>query len=250
MTNAEIFKTFKVMMDKNAEAVAYGGCPAFLDTEVDLFLNQAYVEIVCNKYTGTNVLKTPFEGSVKRIQDLEQLVKTDKSIKISLETGSNVISVSNLLDVTFDSTTDSNVTGEGENKKMFFVSAVLHWNKVEGDITTDPRSATVIMIDHNTADRFLYTYNNMPWIPTPVAIIADNTLKIYVDPNLINRSFTIDITYVKYPDKIDHSKPTVEITEVPDRVLYEVINRAVIIALENIESKRTETKINLNNLQE
>jgi len=26
-------------MDKNAEAVAFGGCPAFLPEEIDLFLN-------------------------------------------------------------------------------------------------------------------------------------------------------------------------------------------------------------------
>jgi hypothetical protein len=62
-------------------------------------------------------------------------------------------------------------------------------------------------------------------------------------------TFTIDITYVKYPEKINNKSDN-DITEVPDRVLYEVINRAVLIALENIESKRTETKINLNNLQE
>jgi hypothetical protein len=26
-------------MDKNSEAVAFGGCPAFLPEEIDLFLN-------------------------------------------------------------------------------------------------------------------------------------------------------------------------------------------------------------------
>ena len=39
MKVSEIHKTFKVMMDKNAEAVAFGGCPAFLPEEIDLFLN-------------------------------------------------------------------------------------------------------------------------------------------------------------------------------------------------------------------
>lgn len=85
MTVSEIHKTFKVMMDKNAEAVAFGGCPAFLPEEIDLFLNQAYVEVICNKYTGTNTLKVPFEGTVKRIQDLEGLVKTDKGISITID---------------------------------------------------------------------------------------------------------------------------------------------------------------------
>jgi len=39
MTNKDSHIIFKVVLDKNAEGIAYGGCPAFL--EVDLFLNQA-----------------------------------------------------------------------------------------------------------------------------------------------------------------------------------------------------------------
>ena len=39
MKISEIHKTFKTMMDKNAESVAFGGCPAFLSEEIDLFLN-------------------------------------------------------------------------------------------------------------------------------------------------------------------------------------------------------------------
>lgn len=78
MLTSDIHKAFKVIMDKNAEAVSFGGCPAFLPEEIDLFLNQAYIEIICNKYTGQNSLNIAFEGSVKRIQDLEGLVKTDK----------------------------------------------------------------------------------------------------------------------------------------------------------------------------
>ena len=41
-----------------------------------------------------------------------------------------------------------------------------------------------------------------------------------------------------------------EITEVPEYILYEVVNRAAAIALENIESQRASTKIQLNNIQE
>lgn len=247
MKVSEIHKTFKVMMDKNAEAVAFGGCPAFLPEEIDLFLNQAYVEVICNKYTGTNTLRVPFEGTVKRIQDLEGLVKTDKGIAIDIN-GSNTLVVDELLNVGIYNSTDKKNT-TSENNKMFFVSAVLYWSKQNTDKKT-PSAATVVMIDHETSDRFLYTHNNSPWIPTPVATIADNKLTVFVDPTMVEgNTFTIDITYVKYPEKMDISTDS-NITEVPDRVLYEVINRAVLIALENIESKRTETKINLNNLQE
>ena len=248
MKISEIHKTFKTMMDKNAESVAFGGCPAFLSEEIDLFLNQAYVEVICNKYTGTNILKVPFEGSVKRIQDLEGLVKTDKGISVknnTKTTGDNVLQVENLLTVVASGSTP-------ENDKMFFVSAVLHWGEDEDDKFSKPRTnaATIQMIDHLSSDKFLLTHNNSPWIPVPVATISDKTLNVFVDPITTGNNFTIDITYVKFPEKINYKTPDVNINEVPDRVMYEVINRAVLIALENIESKRTETKINLNNLQE
>lgn len=235
MLTSEIHKTFKVMMDKNAEAIAFGGCPAFLPAEIDLFLNQAYIEIICNKYTGTNSLKLPFEGSVKRVQDLEQLVKTDKAVTANVEAGTNKLYISNLLDAK-----DSSI------KRMFFVNAVLHWT-ASGN---KPSNATVSIVDHATANRFLETHQNKPWIHTPVATIENNTLYIYIDTALMVAPYTVDITYVKYPKQIDYTTQDVNIDEVPDRIMYEVINRAVLIALENIESKRTETKLNLNNLQE
>ena len=62
--------------------------------------------------------------------------------------------------------------------------------------------------------------------------------------------FSLDITYVKYPEKIDYKTPDVDITEVPDAVMYEVINRAVVLALENIESQRSQTKLSINSLSE
>lgn len=226
MIVSEIHKAFKVMMDKNAEAVAFGGCPAFLPEEIDLFLNQAFIEIISNKFTGQNVLQTPFEGSVKRVADLEGLVKTDKGISLALDSSTNVLTLENF----------SN-TGE----RMFYVTSVLHFNNT---------SSTCILVSHDDARKFLKTYNNDPWVDTPVATLEDNKLKVMIDTHSMNSPYTIDITYVSFPPIIDSANANTDINVVPDRVLYEVINRATVIALENIESKRTESKVQINNLSE
>lgn len=226
MIVSEIHKAFKVIMDKNAEAVAFGGCPAFLPEEIDLFLNQAFIEIISNKFTGQNVLQTPFEGSVKRVADLEGLVKTDTAISLSLTSGTNVLVLDDF---------------SNDKQRMFYVTSMLHFNN---------NSSTCILVSHDDARRFLKTYNNDPWIDTPVATLEDNTLKVMIDAYTMEQPYTIDITYVSFPPKIDYSTPTTDITVVPDRVMYEVINRAVVIALENIESKRTESKVQINNLSE
>ena len=90
-------------------------------------------------------------------------------------------------------------------------------------------------MDHDTARKYLKTYNNDPWIDTPISTLENNRLKIYIDTYKMLGPYTIDITYVKYPQIIDNTQPNTEIDEVPDRVLYEVINRATVIALENID---------------
>lgn len=229
MKVSDIHKAFKVIMDKNSEAVAFGGCPAFLPEEIDLFLNQAYIEVLNNKFTGMNTMQIGFEGSVKRIADLESLIKTDKSIVASVETGTNVIIV------------DDFFGSEGVYNRMFYITSVLHF---------EDNTSTCVLVDHDSARKFLKAYNNDPWIDTPVSTLEDNKLKVYVDTYTMKAPYTLDITYVKFPIKIDYTTPNTEINEVPDRVMYEVINRAVVIALENIESKRTETKLQINNLQE
>lgn len=226
MIVSEIHKAFKVMMDKNAEAVAFGGCPAFLPEEIDLFLNQAFIEIISNKFTGQNVLQTPFEGSVKRVADLEGLVKTDKGISLALDSSTNVLTLEN-----FSNT----------GKRMFYVTSVLHFNNT---------SSTCILVSHEDARKFLKTYNNDPWIDTPVVTLEDNQLKVMIDTYTMEAPYTIDLTYVSFPPTIDSNSPTIDITVVPDRILYEIINRAVLIALDNIESRRVETKSQINNLQE
>lgn len=255
MTVSEIHKAFKVIMDKNAEAVAFGGCPAFLPEEIDLFLNQAYIEIISNKFTGQNVLQAPFEGSVKRIADLEGLVKTDYDVEVTLTPNTNVL------------TLDDYKNKDGQYQRMLYVTVVLHgaFQRVIGiteqksdtqieqtdkTINNIPDGATCILIDHDIARSFLRTYNNDPWIDTPISTLENNTLKIYIDTHSIAEPYSIDITYVKYPQVINYLEPDTDITEVPKNVLYEVINRAAVIALENIESKRTESKLQINNIQE
>ena len=226
MTVSEIHKAFKVNMDKNAEAVAFGGCPAFLPEEIDLFLNQAFIQTVMTKFTGSNSLRVPFEGNVKRVADLEGLVKTDTGISLSLDSGSNVLTLENY---------------SNDGKRMLYINGVLHFNN---------SSANCILISHNDARRFVKMYNNDPWIDTPVATLEDNRLKVMVDIHTMNTPFTIDLTYIAFPPIIDSSSPSTTIDQVPDRILYEVIDRAVALALENIESKRTESKMQLNNLSE
>nr|DAX09722.1 MAG TPA: hypothetical protein [Bacteriophage sp.] len=43
-------------------------------------------------------------------------------------------------------------------------------------------STNCLIVDHENANLFKQTYNNIPWVEVPVATLEDNKMKIYVDP--------------------------------------------------------------------
>lgn len=257
MTTKDLHIAFKVLLDKNSESIAYGGCPAFLDEEVDIFLNQAYLQVINQKFTGNNTIQQGFEVSVKRTSDLEKLVKTDHLVPV-VRGFANVLELKNAF--TKEKPAGNGDQGEGNNncKRLYFVSARLLW-----DFTKDSgpnvlerigiNTAPVSLVNHNVAQKFLMTHNNHPYIPTPIATMEDDSLLIYVDPYKMlttENKYYLDLTYVKYPSTIDHNKPTDTLDNLPDSVMDEVVNRAVLIALDNIEAPRTQQKSQINTLQE
>ena len=257
MTTKDLHIAFRVLLDKNSESVAYGGCPAFLDEEVDIFLNQAYLQVVAQKFTGNNTIQQGFEQSVKRTADLEKLVKTDHLVPV-VRSFANVLELENAF--TKETPGVNGEQGEGNNnsKRLYFVSARLLWgftkdtgpNVLEGiGINTAP----VNLVTHQVAQKFLMAHNNHPYVPTPIATMEDDRLLIYVDPYKMltpENKYYLDLTYVKYPSTIDHNKPTDTLDNLPDSVMDEVVNRAVLIALDNIEAPRTQQKSQINALQE
>lgn len=211
-------------MDKNAQGIAFGGCPAFLPEEIDYWLNQGLYQEINTKFTGNNASKVAFEGSTKRTHDLEGLIRTD-SVQPIKDPSTNRCYVENLYN----------------GQRMFFIDALFKFNGEQ---------ANVVLVSHTVAQRFRKTHDNNPWIETPVGVIEDNTLYVYYDAVSMNSdSYTVDITYIKEPTKIENL-PAAGMDEIPEYMQFEMVNRAVELALEDIESKRVQTKVQLNQLDE
>lgn len=224
MTRDQLHINFKIAMDKNSQSVAFGACPAFLPEEIDYWLNLAVLQEVSNKYTGQNTLKQPFEQSIKRIHDLEKLVQTKKNIIATKELNTNCCYILDLFG----------------DEKMFYVGATLNF---------DDKKSQIIVIQHAQVDRFKKTYNNNPWIETPVAVLENNSMYIYYDDITMNaNNYSIDLTYIATPTKVENLTPLND--PFPEYMWEEIVNRAVELALENIESKRYQTKLQINQLDE
>lgn len=227
MSNPELHAYFKVEVDKNAVSIGISGSPNFEPDEIDYYLYSAYLSTIATKATGNNYIQTPFEGNIKRIADLEMLVKTDKGLTLLGETATNKLTLNDFVStITYGSST--------QEKRMYPISGILHFG-------SNQMNATIKFINHNQANRFLRTYNNRPWIEEPVAIMEENKLIVYVDTDLMTGPYTLDLTYLAYPRKINYEELTSGMDEIPEYMQYEVIKLAADMAIENIESPRTQT---------
>lgn len=232
MNNLTAHINFKIALDKNSNGVAYGGSPAFLPEEEDVFLNQAQNEIISNKIDGLNQLRVGFEQTASRISELDALVRTDNSIE-AVNSKYNEFIIDDVHD---------------NSNRMTILSLMLNMGNSQMDC---------ILLNHEDVRLYRQTYNNTPWIDVPVFIIENNKAYLYVDPlwitddqyKPVGDKYTLSITYLKRPKQFDYMSPDEEL-DLPDDVMQEIINRAALIALENIESKRITSKAQINTLGE
>lgn len=225
MTIAEAHIAFKVEADKNAVNIGMSGCPSFLPEEIDYWLYTAYLSKIATKFTGNNTIQTSFEGNTKRVADLEGLVRTDKGLTLLSETTNNRLTLN-------DFKSSIKYGSDTQDKRMYFIQGTLHFSS---------KLANVKLISHENALRFLETYNNKPWIEEPVAILEDNKLIVFVDRDLMTGPYTIDLTYLAYPRKINNQDITSTLDEIPEYMQYEVVKLAADMALENVESPRVQS---------
>lgn len=225
MTIAEAHIVFKVEADKNAVNIGMSGCPSFLPEEIDYWLYTAYLSKIATKFTGNNTIQTSFEGNTKRVADLEGLVRTDKGLTLLSETTNNRLTLN-------DFKSNIKYGSDTQDKRMYFIQGTLHFGS---------KLANVKLISHENALRFLETYNNKPWIEEPVAILEDNKLIVFVDRDLMTGPYTIDLTYLAYPRKINNQDITSTLDEIPEYMQYEVVKLAADMALENVESPRVQS---------
>lgn len=87
----------------------------------------------------------------------------------------------------------------------------------------------------------MYTKTNKPWIKNPVAYYEGDTINVLVDSKN-NGGGILYITYIKYPKKFVDNIKTTEVFECSDSFAEELINQAILFAIETTESPRFTTK--------
>lgn len=222
MTYKDIHKKYMIEYDKENVTSSY---PSLTTYEIATILDKAYLALIAQKLTG-NQQRVPFEGDIKAIEDVRNLIASKKISK-------------------------SNTTLPIDNAVIYKLSDILYL--LTALVLIDGKLVTTNLVNHEIAKNFMHTATNRPWIKNSVCYIeGDNLIVLYDDYSHKNVG-DLQLTYIKQPDKfVDHiNGKTFDDTqfELNDTMVEELISLAIIMSLETVESPRLQTKLNTKALE-
>lgn len=249
MTYNDIYIKFLIEYDKANITSSY---PSLTKYEIATILDKAYLALIAQKVTGNNPRRMPFEADIKAVEDLRGLVTVDT---LNLEE----------LDLNI-------LRYHIPEDFMFFVSAELTYSPSlrrgsGAEHITKPhdnfqmRPTPIDLINHQYADKFKLSRKNMPWLQRPVGYFSfDNYFDVMYDSYEIydGEDFTFDqnnyscsMIYIRKPEKFTayYDKFTNELDndqtidfQLNDYMAEELINLAILMVAETVESTRLTTK--------
>lgn len=251
MTHKDIYTKFMIEYDKANVASSY---PSLTEYEIATILDKAYNALIAQKFTGNNPRRSSFESDNKSISDLQPLIKTTECI---------------------GSMDDYNsFSANLPDAFLYYISSYIEQDVSQEHAPMDNRITRIVntkLVDHNTANKFLISPTNLPWVKTPVCYIEGDKITVIYDPMMQDLETDISVTFIKKPNTFVKEKLTEGNTyftfvekkdengdvivpkeykfECNDTVAEELISLAVTFALENVESQRLNTKLNMRGLE-
>ena len=263
MTHKDIYIKFMIEYDKANVTSSY---PSLTEYEVATFLDKAYNALIAQKITGNNYRRAGFESDIKSISDLAPLIETrlvskeviDEENSVELNTAPNMV---------------YGILPQQEGHEFLYAIEAF----VRDDIQTTPMkdrngndirnlmTTPIQIITHEMAHNFMATKHNLPWIKNPVAYIDGGKIYVMYDPidlPLTDTSYGLWLRYIKKPKKFakDVSKFSngssyfqgdggSTLFELNETMAEELISLAIGFALENVESPRLNSKLNMRGLE-
>jgi hypothetical protein len=203
-----------------------------LDEEKRYWLDQAADRFVKQRYTGNNFQRKSFEQNQKRADDLRAAIRTQVQSAV----------VSNLYRDAYQ------VTFPIDYRYLLKVEVELEYEDCNGETVTEwfnPKQ-----IEHDDIYAIQNDPFNKPKETSPKFIIEDNFLVVFADTSVV---LNARVTYIKLLKKLQpglenydgtinvYSNPATDYTELAVDTHEEVVDIAVKMILENIESQRYQT---------
>ena len=286
MTHKDIYTKFMIEYDKANVTSSY---PSLTEYEVATVLDKAYHALIAQKVTGNNIRRVAFEQDLKAIEDVSPLIKRvtiESPSRIKTEAGiaPNVKSIqlepdhlyfiSCYLKYTMPETPMDNVIermvptvlmSHQQATKFYSTAYNLPWIKtpvayIEDDrlfVVYDPINSPKMQDDKFVSPEIVY-------IKTPNKFVKD--LQNGADGlDMSDEGFTQvkEISYFSYKVRVpsdemyaalDNEEARQKLEqlytfECSDTMAEELISLAVAFALENVESQRLNSKLNMRGLE-
>lgn len=216
MTVAQLHLEFKFRCDK-LDSLNY---PNFLPEEIDLLLNNAQDRLIKQRYGLNNNKKQSFEETEKRTEDLKNITQ-------------NVI----LTPLPYDPV--NNI----DSQARFLILPIDHWFTIQerSSVTCsycgvpDTRRVEVVPVTHTEISKVLKDPFAQPNIEKVLRLMFNGKVE------LISNCIIVDyqMRYLRQPITINLT--TGVTCELSDHIHSELIDLAVTIGLEGIESKRNQS---------
>ena len=280
MTHKDIYTKFMIEYDKANLTSSY---PSLTEYEVATVLDKAYNALIAQKITGNNYRRSTLESDIKSTADLEPLIRRKKMTAKTLR-DLNVMYADQPENMLYYIEALLYTNGITLNKDT--KDANQSYDPYDG-ITL--RTMPTQLVTHKAAEKFIVSSSNLPWVKNPVCYLENNKIFFVYDPinkpllHALQTPVTPDdednpyidggqygdfeIVYIKTPNKFvkDLQNPQTgwvsyfdwSTAETPEAYKFEcnetmaeeLISLAVMFALENVESQRLGTKLNMRGLE-
>ena len=247
MKYSDIIEKFLILYDKDEVTSSYPSLTAY---EIATILDKAYLALIAQKLTGKNNRNMPFEGDLKAIEDVRPLLSTDRQYSVKNST-----------------IAQNELVFELPDQLLYALQFCISLYNAKTSIlpTKEDKVLPVTIIGHSDALNLFTTETNIPWIEVPKAYIEGNYAHVLIDPYEFKKRGKanpyLNVTFIKKPKMFlsafgkDKDLERAQMTwktmsfELSDTVAQELINLAIIMALENVESSRLQTKVSTSRLE-
>jgi hypothetical protein len=228
MNSVEMHLAFRFGMDKLDSL----NMPNFLQSEIDLLLNQAQERFIKQRYGINNNKRQSFEETQKRTDDLKELV-----YNASLTPNpTNSDNKPNGVFVDLPSTVGQ--------EYWFAVNEECEIELVDCHDETITRRVPVRAIQHDDYNKIITDPFEKPYSLEVLRLMLNGQVELISDGSTIN---TYYLRYIKKPVKITYNTVDCELSE---HTHQEIVDMAIALALEGIEARRQQTFNNITNTDE
>ena len=237
MTIEQFHREFKIFMDK-VDSSAYA---EFKPWEIDTLLNESQDRIIKQRYGGNNIYKSSFEQTQKRTDDLKNISKT-RFLKVQPVTSFDFYGYEIFQASLASLYEDKEAIAQAPEEYMFYLrsraeidNGCKEWKQVN-------------LVKQDDLETIFVDPFNRPSPEYPIIYFEDNSIFI-VCGNGSATGFTV--TFIKRPDQMSLGTYGVDKTEceLSEHLHREIVQGAVTIALENIESRRTQSQVQVNEMK-